>query len=201
MITLFGTTTSPFARRVRVTAIDKGLPFVLVDSSTDEGQARLRAVSPTWKVPAAQLADGRIVWDSGSIIEELCAGPGGWAPLRAPATDPVGRVFESNVVHAVDEALLALIRLFYLRKDGLEPTAGFLHKECARADHLLTWLDQQVASALWPRDGFGRLELALFTALHWIRFRETADIDGHSNLVAFEAQHAQRPSLMQTRPG
>ena len=52
MITLFGTTTSPFVRRVRVVCLEKGLPFTLVPALTDEGQAALRAVSPVWKVRA-----------------------------------------------------------------------------------------------------------------------------------------------------
>ena len=69
MITLFGTTTSPFVRRVRVVCLEKGLPFTLVPALTDEGQAALRAVSPVWKVPVVQLDDGGVVYDSRVILD------------------------------------------------------------------------------------------------------------------------------------
>lgn len=201
---LFGTPTSPFVRRVRVVAEEKGVPFTLVDTNAPEGQARLRALSPVWKVPTARFADGLVVWDSRVIIDVLVRS--GWGPLRAPPTDPNGRVDEENVVNAIDEALLALIRLFYLKKDGFPTDAAPHKKDLARAHNLLAWLDGRVrdgrfVGSVAGGQGFGRAELALFTALDWMRFRAMADVSRTPALARFIDAWADRPSLVRTRPG
>lgn len=205
---LFGTPTSPFVRRVRVVALEKNVPFTLVDTNTAEGQSRLRAASPVWKVPTARFDDGTatglVAWDSRVITDVLVRD--GWGPMRAPPVDAAGRVDEENVTNAVDEALLSLIRLFYIKKDGFSVDAPFLQKERARADHLLGWLaarvrDGRFVGAPGAGQGFGRAELALVTALAWIRFRDMANVDKHANLVALEAAWADRPSIAATRPG
>ena len=55
---LYGTTTSPFVRRVRAVAAEIGEPVELVNTASDAGQAQLREVSPIRKVPVAVI-DGR----------------------------------------------------------------------------------------------------------------------------------------------
>lgn len=202
---LFGTTTSPFVRRVRVVAMERGLAFSLVDINTSEGQAQLRAASPVWKVPTARFANGVVVWDSRVIIDVLCRD--GWAPLRAPPTDTAARVDEENTVNAIDEALLALIRRFYLTRDGASVDAPALVKDHARAENILRWLEGRVrdgkfVGAFGAGHGFGRAELALFTALQWMRFRNAVDVSGaFPKLAAFENSWQERASLASTRPG
>ncbi|MDP2340558.1 MAG: glutathione S-transferase family protein [Deltaproteobacteria bacterium] len=206
MITLFGTVTSPFVRRVRVVALEKGLPLTLVDVVSPEGQAQLRALSPIAKVPVAVLADGRVVFDSRVIIDELChPDVGGHAPLREPAGDLRGRVDEENAITLVDEGLLCLIRLFYLKRDGADLSVAYLQKEHARAATILQYLnDNLVGNYLTKRNaedgGFGRPELALFSALGWIRFRNAFDLSTTTKLLAFVDHWASRPSLAQTPP-
>jgi glutathione S-transferase len=200
---LFGTLTSPFVRRVRVVALEKNIPFTLVDTATPDGQARLRALSPVWKVPTARFADGLVVWDSRVILDVLTRDS--WAPLRQPPTDPAGRVDEENVTNAIDEALLALIRLFYLQKDGFPTDAPPHKKDRQRADNLLGFVASRVRNdrfvgATAGGQGFGRAELALATTLDWTRFRKMADVDRWPALARFEAAWADRPLLKETRP-
>ena len=206
MITLFGTVTSPFVRRVRVVCLEKGLPLTLVDVLGADGQAALRAISPIAKVPVAKLGDGRVVFDSRVIVDELChADAGGWAPLRPPAGDVRGRVDEENAVNLVDEGLLCLIRLFYLKRDGADLNVAYLQKDQARAATILQHLnDSLVGNYLTKRNaedgGFGRPELALFSALGWIRFRKTFDLTTTTKLQAFYDHWATRASLQTTPP-
>ena len=95
---LYGTTTSPFVRRVRVVAAEVGAPYELVNTAPDEGQAALRAVSPIWKVPVAELGE-RIIYDSRIIIEWLTTFCG-WGEMRPPSD----RWREANLVNAIDGA-------------------------------------------------------------------------------------------------
>lgn len=207
MLTLFGSTTSPFVRRVRVVCLEKGVPFTLVNTATEDGQRALDAVSPIGKVPVARFADGRVVFDSRVILDELGRGAEGWSPLRAPFADDVARVDEENVVNLVDEALLALVRLFYLRRDGADLGVAYLQKEQRRATTILRHLDESVIGHHVTRraaeqGGLGRGELALVTALDWMQFRNTADLTTVPRLkAALDWWLAQRSSLATTRPG
>src|SRR5437762_11207301 len=67
---VYGTTTSPFTRRVRVVAAEIGEPIDRIETSTDEGQNALRAISPIRKVPVAMI-DDRLIYDSLAIIDYL----------------------------------------------------------------------------------------------------------------------------------
>ncbi len=203
MITLFGTTTSPFVRRVRVVCLEKGLPFTLVPALTDEGQAALRAVSPVWKVPVVQLDDGGVVYDSRVILDELCHD--GWGPLRAPPTTPKDRVDEENVVTMIDEAVLSLVRRFYLARDGANLEVPYLIKERERALAILKHLDATIHGMFATAHGvavggFGRSELALVSGLDWLAFRQVFDLSQTPKLEALRAHWQSRPSIAATAP-
>ena len=113
---LYGTTTSPFVRRVRVAAAEIGEPIDRIDTATEAGMAALREVSPIHKVPVA-VVESAPIFDSRAIIAWLvtCARLG---RARARSRDHVGSSLE-NLVNAVDAALDAVIQLFYLRRDGV----------------------------------------------------------------------------------
>lgn len=198
-LTLYGTVTSPFVRRVRMVAIEAGLEVELVDTSTPEGRERLHAKSPVWKVPAAEI-EGTVIWDSSSILDVLIAR----APtqvLRPLPTSALARAHEDNLIHAIDEATLSAVRLFYLEKDSIVPTGAFLTKERDRVGSILTYLDGVVrGDACTDAAGFGRAELALLTGLDWMRFRDRVDLAEYPRLASFHAAHRQRPSFVATSP-
>ena len=203
MITLYGTTTSPFVRRVRAVCAETSAACTVVATQTDEGQAQLRTVSPVWKVPVAVFADGRTVYDSRVIIDELTRG--GWGTMRPAATDLRGRVDEENVITMIDEALLALVRRFYTQKDGGSVDNPWFHKERARVEAIMVHLDSLVVgeylTARGAQDGgFGRAELAVVTSIDWMRFRNTFDLSTTPKLQALSTSWASRPSLAQTQP-
>ena len=193
---VFGTPTSPYVRRVRVIARELGLPYELVDIRTEEGQATLKAHTPIWKVPAA-LVEGRILFDSRNISDALVA-KHGFGPLRPVADDFVP---ERNFMHVVDGALDAGIRVFYATRDGLSDDVPLVAKERARLRSCVDWLEKNVRGAFCTdEDGFGLAELALVSALDWMRFRDAYDVSACPRLVAFQAAHQERPSLVETRP-
>lgn len=185
---LYGTLTSPYVRRVRVVASALGVPYVRIDTRSEEGQAALRAVTPLWKVPTAEI-DGQIIFDSRAIVEYLLR-TRGHEPIR-PVTQH-GFIHESNFTQVVDGALDAGIRRFYLEQDDAEIQAPYLDKEKARVASAMAWIDARVHGP-WVTDepGFGFGELVLYTALDWMRFREVYDLSQHPNLVEFMKVHAE----------
>ena len=194
MLTLYGTTTSPYVRRVRVVATELGLPHELVNTASPDGQSRLHAVTPIWKVPVAEL-NGRVVLDSRVIVDELMRryGPG---PLR-PHDDALEA---SNLLTVIDGALDSLINAFYLAKDGLgRDSASYLERQHRRARSALEWIEARLGG---PELGgeLGLLGIALVCALDWMQFREAYSVADHPSLAAFLASHADRPSFVATHP-
>ena len=166
---LYGTTTSPFVRRVRVVAAEVGEEIDRIDTAPEAGMAALREVSPIRKVPVAVVEEGRTLFDSHVIIDWLIE-THGWRGL-VPARD---RWAEQNVINAVDAALDAVIQLFYLRRDGVAIEGSVYEKrQLDRADAIFQWLGTQlVADGRGFGDGFGLAELALISALDWMEFRK-----------------------------
>lgn len=195
---LYGTLTSPFVRRVRVVAAELSLPFTLVDAFTDEGQAALRQASPIWKVPALEL-DGKLLWDSGHIVDHLLERHG-HGPLRVES--PEERIDGRNLRVAIDEALLALVRFFYLRRDGVDvEQPAYLQKEKARVASILSFVEAQLKGSSFADDGgFGLSELTLVTALDWMAFRQTWDASASPAFMRFLEAHETRTSLVETKP-
>ena len=194
---LFGTLTSPYVRRVRIVAQELGLHFELVDTATDSGQAALRKLNPLWKVPAVRI-QGQAIFDSGVITRHLLRlhGPG---PLTPWSADDL---VTCNLVTAIDGALDALINIFYLANDGLEPDqVSYLQKHRDRAAEALSWVEQHAPEqGLGAGGRFGLPEVALITALDWMRFRNTYPVDRHPRLAECCAQQAARPSVLATAP-
>jgi glutathione S-transferase len=193
---LYGTTTSPFVRRVRVVAAEVGEPVDRIDTAPDEGQAALREISPIRKVPVAVI-DGRTIYDSRVIIDWLTT-TRGWQGL-APARD---RWQEQNIINAIDGALDAVIQLFYLRRDGVAiDGTPYAQRQLDRADAIFAWLETQLASdGRGFGDGFGLSELALISTLDWMDFRKTYPTERAAGVESVRAAWRERPSLASTRP-
>ena len=193
---LYGTTTSPFVRRVQVVAAEVGEPVDRIDTAPDAGQAALREVSPIRKVPVA-VVDGRTIYDS-RVINEWLVTTRGWHDL-APPRD---HWHEQNLINAVDSALDAVIQLFYLRRDGVAiDGTPYADRQLARADAIFTWLATQLsADRLGFGPGFGLAELALISALDWMDFRKTYPTERAAAVESVRTGWRDRPSLAATRP-
>jgi len=192
---LYGTITSPFVRRVRIVAAEIGTSVELVNTATDEGQARLRALTPLWKVPIAEI-DGRLIFDSRAIIDWLTT-TRGWGRL-APPHD---RWTQLNLINAIDGALESAIQVFYLRRDGV-PLAGnpFAQKQHDRITSVFDWLAAELAAGHFGHEA-GLAEISLVCTLDWMEFRETypvASLGGRFDGV--RAQLAARDSFVTSRP-
>lgn len=208
MITIFGSLTSPFVRRVRVVCIEKDLEHRLVNALEEPGKSELEKLSPIAKVPVAILDDGTeqasVVFDSRVIIEALCEET--HVPLRPSFLDRPSRIAEDNVITLIDEAVLAFVRRMYLERDGSPVDAPYLQKDHARAQNILLHLERLVAGVYATPageqvNGLGLAEIALVTGLDWIDFRKRFDLGQTPRLRALLDHWNKRPSFAQTRPG
>lgn len=192
---LYGTTTSPFVRRVRVVAAEVGAAVELINTAHDDGQAELRRLSPIWKVPVAEVG-GRVIYDSRVIIDWLTTFHG-WGALRPPAD----RWREANLVNAIDGALESAIQLFYLRREGVDAMAlPFGQRQVDRIASIFGWVAQELGHGGFG-DGLGLPEVSLVCTLDWLDFRDVYPTARHEAAFgALRAAHRDRPSLAATRP-
>jgi glutathione S-transferase len=201
MMTLFGTTTSPFVRKIRIHALEMGVPFTLVDTASDDGQAALRKVTPLWKVPVAVM-DGVPILDSRIILRELWDRHGALASvhnLRRPG-EGTTRVAEENLLTVIDGVLDSAINRFYLLRDGL-PETGYIAKQKERFENALAYAATQLRGAYFtdiPK--LGITEISLICALGWLTFRDQYRLADHGVLFNFARAHQGRDSVQVTAP-
>ena len=196
-LTVYGTTTSPYVRRVRVIAHELGVDVKLVNTSDADGQARMRAINPIWKVPAATIGELSLL-DSTTICEHLLSthGPEPMEPFRPD------NAHERNLLTVIDGALDALINGFYLARDGVTTeSSAYARKQQERAASAMTWLEQW-ATGPWLSQvqQLGLPEVAMVTTVDWMRFRNTYDVSKHPKLVELADHWAQRESFSSTFP-
>lgn len=189
---LYGTTTSPFVRRVRVIAAEVGEPVELIDTAKDDGQAALRRVSPIWKVPVAEV-DGRVLYDSRVIVDWLTT-TRGWGRL-APPRD---RWAQANQVNAIDGALDSAIQVFYLRREGV-PVEGmpFAARQLERVTAIFDWVATEQAAGRFGAE-VGLAEVSLVCTLDWMEFRQVYPVA--ERFGALRAELGRRESIAATKP-
>jgi len=193
---VYGTTTSPYVRKVRVVAAEVGEPVERIDTATDAGQAQLRELSPIRKVPAAVI-DGRTLYDSRVICDWLIGtrGYGGLVPPR-------DRWHAENVQNAIEAALDSMVQVFYLRRDGVAiDGTTFARRQLDRTDAIFAWLGTQLAPGGRSfGEGMGLAEVSLVCALDWMDFRGAYDTARAAPVESVRAAWRERPSLRDTPP-
>ena len=199
---LLSSPTSPYARKVRMTLIEKGLADqVTVDAAvplgTAEEAAAVRRVNPLAKIPALVLDTGEALYDSPVICEYLdslgtgptllpAAGPARWTALRRQALGDGVADAAFNIVmeHRRPEAQRST--------EWLDRWARAVH---GAADAL----EQELAHG--PL-GFDLGAIALSAAFGYVDFR-LPQIDwraGRPRLTEAFAELAARPSFVATTP-
>ena len=199
-LTLYGTTTSPYTRKVRILARASALDVTFVDTRTDAGAGALARVAPLGKVPVLAVT-GRsplVLPDSGLIAAWLWAERA--ASLRAAGfASPEGDAAwpELALVVVVEGALDAAINRFYLLKDAL-PDQGYVTRQRDRVATTLAWLDARVPAFARP---VSPAALSLGCALDWMVLRAVVELPRFPRLAAFRDGWAASGVGAGTEPG
>lgn len=202
---LFHTPTSPFVRKVMVTAHELGAPLatVFLRPSPMAPDATLSASNPLSKIPALVLdphEGGEVLYDSPVICEYLDATFG---PRLLPAAGPE-RWRTLKLQALADGVLDAGILVFYERTQRPKE----LHWEAwlaGQTTKVLQGLDALDALAADWGDGPDAVDLgriAAACALGWLAFRDVVGPmrEGRERLFAWYDRFAQRPSMVATAP-
>jgi glutathione S-transferase len=194
---------SPFARKVRVCAIELGLggkiDMIETRVAPNKPNLELARENPLIKVPALATDEGTVLYDSRVICEYLDALAGGnrmfpaagatrWDALRRQALGD--GIIDAGVLRRYELAL----RPEALRWD--EWLAG----QQAKLDHALDAAEREAGA--WG-EAFDIGHVTLGCALAWLDFRfpDSGWRAARPRLAEWQARVSARPSFVQTPPG
>ena len=199
---LLSSPTSPYARKVRMTLIEKGLADqVTVDAAvplgTAEEAAAVRRVNPLAKIPALVLDTGEALYDSPVICEYLDSL--GTGPTLLPAEGPARWTALRRQALGDGVADAAFNIVMEHRRPEAQRSTEWLDR-WARAVHgAADALEQELAHGAL---GFDLGAIALSAAFGYLDFR-LPQIDwraGRPRLTEAFAELAARPSFVATAP-
>lgn len=186
---LFGSTTSPYARRLRMWMVHVDYEFVNIDIFSPEGREILKANNPTLKIPMLQEED-RIIYDSRVIFRYLNA------KFMREETE---WQYENNLT-LIDAANDSFIELLLLQRSGVEPDSDlmFVKLQRERVASTMQVLEEHTAKGDFEYWNYGAI--SLYCLIDWLEFRELCDMSPYKALLAFKQSHSDKPEVIDTDP-
>lgn len=197
----FYTTSSPYARKARIVAIEIGIAekLELVPVTVRDPNSRLLRYSPVGKVPAIETGDGRVLCEASIIcdyFDTLHDGPH-LVPQAGAARWEILR--QAGLAAGLLEGVVTWVR--ETRRPEANRSADVLDLETSRTVRCLDAFEDEAAAGRLD----GPLNIAQVTlgcALGQLDFR-LAGYDwraGRPRLAAWTAAFAERPSMTMTTP-
>ena len=200
---------SPFARVVRIVALEVAAPCDLVEEETFPPPL-VAGVNPAMQVPT--LVDGeRTVFGTRLIAEYLMDGrtpveTAGGFPFSTEVQRPEHRWRDAQVLVALEAMLSALVTRSYLIWTGAEhrPDAAIPMKlgerELERASRLLDWLETEAAPEGFLPGTFSLHDIWLISIIGWTEARIQIAWRGRPAIEAIVERHQDRASVASTVP-
>lgn len=195
MMKLYITAPSPFARKCRIVAREKGLRVEEIFADPYSNAPEILAANPVAQVPVLIARDGQPITDSPFICEYL--DDIGEGPRLLPASGPerlAVRRLETTAGAALEMGVKLVLEK---RRPEAERSPGWITRW---TDNMARALD--VLDATVPDDG--PLNMGVITAgvaVAWIGFRHPGfDLSGRDRLLKLAADLETRPSFIATRP-
>ncbi len=196
---LFYSPTSPYARKCRVVARERGLMAELEEIACNpmEDPPELQSKNPLGKIPALILDDGTAIFDS-PVIAEYLDGLG-----SAPALIPAAGASRFKVLVAAALAQGMTDAAFNITMEGRRPAeqqspevvarwrAAILRSLDVLADHIKALPGDLTMGHIASGAALGYLDLR-HGDLNWR--------DGRDGLAAWYAEFSARPSMQETDP-
>lgn len=190
--------TSPYVRKVRITAIEKGLYGSLeeVKVVTADSPKELTTANPLGKIPALVLDDGSTIIDSPVICEYLDS-IGAGAELLPRDGDERFRV---QTLHALADGVMdaAVALIMENKRPEQYRYPPFMERQKAAISRAFDVLESDMGWA----DGLNLAHIAIATALGYIDFRHPYIEwrNGRKSLSAWHENFSKRPSYIKTAP-
>lgn len=202
---LLGSYTSPFARKVRVALLEKGIPFEFQEDLPWESDSQTTRYNPLGKVPILRDDEGGSWYNSPVIVQflETLENDCHLIPKTGRASLEVLQL--EALADGLCEAGVAIV--LERRRDAQEQSAAWVERQTVKLKAALASVEEKVAEAtqagresLHP-SGFGLADISVGVVLDWLDYRLDDLIPPPSEaLAAYRRRLAARPSFAETLP-
>ena len=198
---LFGTHTSPYARKVRIVLAEKKIDYELVIDAPRSPDSGVPVHNPLGRIPVLVLDDQTPVFDSPVIVEYL----DNVTPNNKLMPQPNRERMEVKRWEALADGLLdsaVAIRAESLRKASEQNAEWIALHRNAIARTLAFMAGELGEDSYCMGTHFGLADIAVGSALGYLDFR-FPDIDwrdAHPSLARLYEKLEQRPSFQETAP-
>lgn len=197
---LLSATPSPYARKVRIALLEKGIPFELVTEVPWDPEATTRHYNPLGKLPVLILDDGATVYESRFILE--------WLELKHPEPllfpkDPDELLAAKRLEVLADGVCDAVVLLFWERqRPEAQRSRPWMERQTRKVEGGIKEIARLAppGTAFCVGDRFGLGDIAVGTALGFllVRFPELDWRGAYPHLADLHARLGKRPSFATT---
>jgi len=199
---LIVSTTSPYARKVRIVMAEKRIECKLELTDVWSPTTRIQEFNPLGKVPCLIMEDGGTVFDSRAIVEYLdtLTPVGHLIPGNGRERVEV-RTWESLADGLLDAAIL--VRLEQTQRAGQQQSPAWIERQMSKVQAALASASSGLGERAWCNgQSYTLADIALGCALGWLdlRFPSIHWRTSHPNLARHYEKLAARPSFVETAP-
>lgn len=195
---LYGSLTSPYVRKVRAFAVERGIALEFVTEGPRDAAGNVARLNPLGKVPLLVRDDGEVLFDSPFIIDFL-DGLQGRPSIPAQGEARWRRQRWHALAQGICDAVVA--RLMETRREAPQRDAALIAHQEGKVAAALAFAEGRAGGGESLEDGaFGAAEIALAVALEYIDLRYAHGWrPGHPRLASWLSRCAERPCLRETR--
>ena len=198
---LLYTLNSPYARKVRIVALEKHIDLELQEVVLADPDCPVKNYNPLGKVPVLVLDDNDSVYDSKVIVEYLDnRAPGTHLIPQDNTSKMITRRWESLADGICDAAVAAMLEG---RREPAQQSQANIDKQLAKVMLGLEVLNLDITKKKWcVNETFSLADIALGCMLGYIdlRFKHLQWQDKFPNLAKHYSLLVKRPSFKQTMP-
>lgn len=198
---LIASFTSPYARKVRIVLADKKIDCPLEEDVPWNPDSQIARYNPLGKVPALELDDGSILFDSRVIVEYL----DNISPVARLLPQENRRLINTRrweaLADGITDAAVAIV--LEQRRPADKQMPEWIARQQDKIDRGLAAMSADLGERQWCNgEGYSLADIAVGCCLAYLDFRFPAINwrESYPNLASLLERLSVRPSFIDTRP-
>lgn len=190
MYTVYGATTSPYVRRLRIMMRDLDFELKHLSIFDPNDRKELKQLSPVMKVPVLKInQDSQLLYDSRAIFNYL---------NRKHFKQEIS-LADENIMTVIDGINDSMVILVMMGRFGMEVNEEMPYIKVQR-ERVIEGFDY--LNSLWTEDRrWDYPAICLYSLIDWAMFRsQLHSLDRWSKLANFFKAHQNLPEVMSTDP-
>lgn len=199
---LISATPSPYARKVRITLAEKGIPFELITEVPWEHTTITPQHNPLEKLPVLILEDGTSVYESSYILEYVEAKlPGnGYRML----SDNIDAALLAKKIDVVCSGIMDAVVLLFFEKQRERPSEEWKARQLRKVDGgfraLAEWVGEGKEFLIEKRFGLADVSVGCVCGYIDVRFKDYQWRQKYPAMAKYVDMLGERKSFQETVP-